>query len=377
MIWKAAIGDRTIHIKHFSAEQLKTLRRHQTYPDATDPNGAFRHVECTATTTEKEAYMASKTQSIKVPAGEDPVYYVQSYKERHYNCYQLENGFHGTRAWINLFEQGDYLINEKDRSTMCTMLGTCRQVYEEAYRIFWLSNAFSFDDPYSLGEFVGSLTLSQKHHLTNLHICERLHGMPGTYGYDWEATLKKYGDKSVIDVLSGLRTLNLCLEQRFGNDFAFNYHISGRHWLSQLSQPWLALRPAPLANVTVIITDKQSWMQMCGLMHIRCTVQRKSEIAEEIRNDIIGEENVAKARQDLLDKKASQKKRREELKQMKQRREVHEQVWRILENENYPIVEITPTQLNEISRVSFNPPILHQDEVLIVTTVAQGLRIDV
>lgn len=353
MIWEAAIGDRTIHIKHFSAEQLKSLQRHQTYPEATEPNGAFRHIECTATTTEEEAYIASKTQSTKVPAGEDPACYVQSCKSRHHNCYQLENGDHGTKAWVSLFEQGDYLIDEKDRVTMCTMLGTCRQVYEEAYRIFWRSNAFSFDDPYSLREFLGSLTVSQKHHLRSLHVCERLDRIPGYYGCEWKSTLQAPSDKHFLDQLRGLRTFNLCLEQRLHTEIAFNLHLSQPDWLSRLSQPWLALRPAPLATVTVIISDKQSLMLERGLMHLRCTVQRKSEIAEEIRNNIMDDRKVAEARQDILDKNTSKKKRREELKQMKVRQEV----------QGY--------------RVSFNPLILHRNEALTLIAFAGGLQLNV
>ena len=370
MIWEAAIGNRTIHIKHFSAEQLKSLQRHQTYPEATEANGAFRHIECVATTTEEEAYIASKTQNTRVPAGENSAYYVQSYKSRHYNCYQLENGAHGKNAWVSLFEQGDYLISEKDRITLCTMLGTCRQIYGEAYRIFWLSNAFSFDDPFSFREFLGSLTLSQKQHLTNLHICERLNHLPGVYGFEWEDTLRRPGGKSIIDLLSGLRTFNLCFEQRFNTEHSFNAHISLWGWLSNLSQPWLALRPAPLANVTVIISDKQSLMQRSGLMHLRCTVQRKSEIAEEIRNNIIDETQVAKARQNISDKRAAQKKRYRELKQMKQAED-------ILKDEINSTAEITHAQANEVSRVRFNPPIFRHDEAQILITIAGSLRINV
>ena len=390
-IWKAAIGDRTIHIKHFSAEQLETLQRHLTYPEATEPNGAFRHIECTATTTENEAHIASKTQSTVVPAGEDPAFYVQSYKSRHYNCYQLENGDHGKQAWISLFEQGDYLIDKKDRITTCTMLGTCRQIYEEAYRILWSSNAFSFDDPYSLREFLGSLTLSQKRHLTTLQICERLEQIPGIGDFDWADTFESSSKKKVLALLSGLRSFHLRLEQRidtqdaFNSAFnedafnsAFNSHISQWDWLSSLSTPWLVLRSAPLANVTVIIGDKQSFMQRHGLMDIRCTVQRKSEIADKIRNNIIDDDKVAKARQDIKNKRAFQKERRGQLKQEKVQDEVKKQAVEkqardILKHEDHPFEEITPAQFNVISRVSFNPPIPHQDEALIITIDLQIL----
>ena len=286
------------------------------------------------------------------------------------------------KAWISLFEQGDYLIDEKDRITICTMLGTCRQIYEEAYRIFWLSNAFSFDDPYSLREFLGTLTLSQKRHLTNLHICERLDRMPDMGGFDWGDTFERPSNKNVLGLLSGLQNFHLCLEQRFDIEDAFNAHIYQRNWLSCLSIPWLVLRPAPLADFTVIISDKRSFMHKHGLMDKRYTVQRKSEIAENIRHHIIDDDEVAKARQEKQDKKASQKDRREQLKQEKvQDEKVQEEVKRqardILKHEYYPIAEITPAQLNVISRVSFNPQILHQIETLIVITDLQRLSIDI
>ena len=363
LIWKAAIGDRTIHIKHFSADQLKTLQRHKTYPEATEPNGAFRHIECTATISEQEAYNASKLRSPSIPAGESPAYYVQSCESRHKNCHQLDDGSCGKQAWIDLFEHGDYLINEKDRITMCTMLATCRKIYEEVSGLFWLTNTFSFDDPYSLREFLGSLTsltLSQKHRLANLHVCEQLTGSSsGYYGFPWEMVLRKPRGRSVIDVLNGLKTLNLCLEQRFDNEDDFRMHTHLYAWLDTLSRPWLAIQHAPLVNVTVIISDKQSLMEKYGLVASRFTVQHKSEIAEQIRTNIFSEEKQAKARQDLLDKKASQKQRREELKQMKHRDEMRQQAYHILHSEYYPISIVTPEQRKAIISVS---PILYEEE---------------
>ena len=179
LIWKAVLGERLIHIKYFSAVQLSVLQRHQTIPEATEDRGAFRRIECSATITETQAYNASKVPCTKVPNGENPQFYVQACKERHACCFTLADGTKGKRLWKKLFDQGDYVIDEKNRITMCTLLLTSVQIYAEAFQVLWKSNTFSFDDPCSLKEFVRSLTTHQKQSLVMLHVSQKT-----DYSYD-------------------------------------------------------------------------------------------------------------------------------------------------------------------------------------------------
>lgn len=272
--------------------------------------GAFRHIECTAAVTENEAYEASKGPSQSIPHGEDRVCYVQPCSSRHGQCYSLEEGTFGEQTWISLFENGDYLINQEDRITMCLMLGTCRQIYEEAYRLFWLSNTFSFDEPHSLGEFFGSLTLSQKRHFTNLHISCRVQDRDA-FGV-WNIANKAFKG------MSGLRTFHLCVETRYFTGNEYLWTSQNDPWLlSRATQPWQALRASPLDTVTVVISDKRSHLQKHNLMGWRCTVLEKYGMAAMIRADIIDEEAGASARQQVLNIRAAKNQRRRQLEQQR------------------------------------------------------------
>ena len=268
-----------------------------------------------AAITEDEAYEASKGPNQSIPHGEDPLYYVQPCSSRHGKCYSPEKGAFGGQTWISLFENGDYLINQEDRITMCSMLGTCRQIYEEAYRLFWLSNTFSFDEPHSLGEFFGSLTLSQKRHFTNLHISCRVQNEDEFYV--WNIA------DNVFKSMSGLRTLHLCVEIRYIAGHDYEWTSQDNSWLlSKATHPWLPLRTSPLANVTVVISDERSHLQKHNLMRYRWTVLEKKRMAATIRADIINEEAVAHARQRLTDSRAFKNQRRRQLKQQRKTQQV-------------------------------------------------------
>ncbi|KAL8793552.1 MAG: hypothetical protein Q9195_003814 [Heterodermia aff. obscurata] len=305
LIWRAAIGDRMIHIKHFDQDQLKSLQRPPMHPDSAMVKGAFRHIQCRAIITEHEAYEASKAPSQSVPRGDDPACYVQSCKIRHSNCYSLGDGTRGKQVWACLFEQVDYSIAERDRITMCSLLGVSRQIYQEGYRLFWFTNTFSFDDPHSLGEFLGSLTLSQKRHLTNLHIVRR--------SYGWTAWEWNYVDsrRNVFSLLQGLKTLHLCIEQRTRPDsFDIQYQLVARRdatFIREICHPWSALRTSPLANVTVIISDWRANLRKYHLLADRCTVAEKNRVAEDIREDLTNEAAVAQAREEMFERRARNK----------------------------------------------------------------------
>lgn len=294
--------------------------------------------------TENKAYQISKAASKSLPHGEDPLCYVESCGSRHSSCYSLGNRVHAEQVWIGLFEQGDYEIDERDRITMCTMLGTSRQIYQEAYRLFWMSNTFSFDDPYTFREFVRSLTLSQKRHITNIHVINRMvDGRGSPWGFC----------ESAFKLLAGLKTFHLCLEQRSPNSPDYSKLSQRDGWaLESLSQPWLALRLASLTNVTVVISDKQSFLQTNNIMSFRNTVSEKKWVAEKIRADIIDEKAVAKARQQLQAGRASLNMRRTELKLKKARQMKAQAARRMLQSGQYCITDLDLEQANAVSTVS-------------------------
>ena len=297
------IGHRTIHIKHLDQNQLSLLQRHRTHPESTPARGAFRHIQCTAILTEDEAYEASKAPSQSVPAGEDPTCYVQSCESRHSNCYSLGNGTLGEEAWDRLFEQVEDSIAKRGRINMCSLLSVSRQIYQEAFKVFWSTNTFSFDDPYSFVEFLGSLTRSQKRHLTKLHVVRRLYDSGPR---DWEYELGYVErNRNNLRLLQGLKTLHLCFEQRSYLNYsdspltqmAHRSKVLVREWC----QPWSALHTSPLANVTVVISDNQALLKQSNLLMDRCTVAEKHWVAKKIRESLINEEAVVEGRQEILE----------------------------------------------------------------------------
>ena len=303
LIWRAAIGNRTIHIKHLDQNQLELLERHQTHPESTPTRGAFRHIECTAILTEDEAYEASKAPSQSVPAGEDPTCYVQPWESRHSNCYSLGEGTLIEEAWDRLFEQVEDSIAKRGRITMCSLLGVSRQIYREGFKVFWSTNTFSFDDPYSFVEFLGSLTLSQKRHLTKLHVFRELYDRGSR---DWEYELGYVErNRNNLRLLQGLKTLHLCFEQRSLSDTLVSQYKEMAHrsevLVREMCQPWSALHTSPLANVTVVISDDPALLQLNNRLMDRCTVAQKNWVAEKIRKSLTNEETVVQGRQEILE----------------------------------------------------------------------------
>ena len=225
--------------------------------------------------------------------------YVESYKSRHRSCFSLGIGTIGKQVWARLFEEVDYSIAERDRITMCSLLGTSRQIYQEGYRLFWFTNTFSFDDPYSLGEFLGSLTLSQKRHLTNLHVGRKLYD-PGDGDWHWRHVDKK---ENVLPLLQGLKTFHLSLEQRTrprATETLYQRVSRGEtSFVDEACHPWEAFLTSPLANVTVVISDKLAYLQKENLVACRCTVAQKNSVAEMIRERLTNEEAVALARKHM------------------------------------------------------------------------------
>ena len=186
---------------------------------------------------------------------------------------------------------------------MCSLLGVSRQIYEEGYRLFWLTTTFSFDDPYSLREFLGSLTLSQKRHLTNLHVMRRIDN-EGMSSFRWGHYIKP----NVLPLLQGLKTLHLCFEQRTRHRFDSQYQLLAHQdeaFIRNIFHPWSGLRTSPLANVTVVISDKRAHLQLNNLLADRCTVTEKNRVAEKIRESLTNKEAVARARQDIQGVRAS------------------------------------------------------------------------
>ena len=131
------------------------------------------------------------------------------------------------------------MTTKKPRKPMLdlSILGSCRQIYEEANMLLWTSNTFSFADGMTLRKFADSLHSTQRKKLARMHID---HSMDFEFcAYRWERTF----GLSFISRLNGLRTLHTTLE------FPFNSHSPERPNYTLLR----GMQLLPLQHVTVVV----------------------------------------------------------------------------------------------------------------------------
>lgn len=88
-----------------------------------------------------------------------------------------------------------------------SLLGACRQAYEEANLLLWTTNTFSFEDATTLRTFVNSLHSTQRTKLTRMHIDFGLQHF-SEMGSQHALSL------SLISRLNGLRTLHATIRQQ-------------------------------------------------------------------------------------------------------------------------------------------------------------------
>ena len=110
------------------------------------PKSGLRHAICVASQSELSAYEEAISGYAVVPKGQMAEYYIASCNERHAAC--------------KMCGSGPMYLSEADGRALrvdLNVLGTCRQLYEEANHLLWTTNTFSFEDPKSFEKFFGSL----------------------------------------------------------------------------------------------------------------------------------------------------------------------------------------------------------------------------
>lgn len=143
------------------------------------------------------------------------------------------------------------------------VLGVSRQVYFECFDVFWSTNQFSIDDPYTLPLFLISLRLSQKVKLRNLQL-----SVIGSSGF-WSLKITQ----NQIRLLRGLRNLHLCFAETWVADDAQDLSVL------------LYLQKLSLEHVTVTI--KLSYLNQQPLdmfPWVIRTQKQKKEIETKIRS---------------------------------------------------------------------------------------------
>lgn len=233
--------------------------------------GRFRHAVCTATASEDEAYEEFMTGHKHVPADDSAQFYSITFKERHVHCksWSLEDERFWNAEQRRLFR---LMTAEERRKPMLdlSILGACRQMYEEANVLLYTTNTFSFEETTPFKTFVDGLHSTQRKKLTRIHI--DLAWDPFS-ALEWERSLRP----SLISKLDGLRTLHATLDQSSGN-----YSYPQLFILTPLSR----MQILPLKHVTIVVGDHIKG-QNPRHQKYRWTITKKKEVAEGLRSKLL------------------------------------------------------------------------------------------
>lgn len=246
-IFSLVVGHQLIHLLYFP-----TLEK-------------FRHTICTAAASEDEAY--EEFMNGHTPSGGSAVFHSVTFKKRHVYC----------KSWVNEnehFLHADYrslsrlmTMEERRKPTLnLSILGACRQMYEEANVLLWTTNTFSFEDPPTLRVFIDGLHSTQRNKLSRIHI--DFEGLSFS-AFEWEQALRP----SFLSKLKGLRTLHATFDE-------FSKHYYG----SITPTPMSLMQILPLQHVTVfignifkrVISEHDTW-----------TLTQQREAAEALRNKLL------------------------------------------------------------------------------------------
>lgn len=297
-ILRYAVGDSLIHIKY--------ICQFYYYPGTPIlyPKGGLRAAFCTAGESESHASEAVVANSFAVPASADSNYYIPPCKERHQGCTMVRNG------------PTSILPEERERLKVdLAILGTCRQIYEEAHVVLWCTNTFSFDDGISFRLFVDALNTVQRQKLKHIHMSINVEIDQPTNQVRDTTEVTQWKQKitaTTVQKLKGLRHLHLCIEQYSLTrpSFLASHDTDEESIDSVLRQmkPFFHFQSLPLDQVTVIISDDIAPEE--GPFADRWTKATKLTIASEIKDKIANPlgADVAKAEKEAKRQEIEHKK---------------------------------------------------------------------
>ena len=248
-IWRYAVGDQVIHVlsdrlNGFSHEVCNTECFTERRPNVLEAD------------INSEPNNESSTDLDKLAAKLDGPPIRESWEDTHRSCLGMG--------------RPPFAVNIQKLTL--GVLGVSRQVYFECFDVFWSTNQFSIDDPYTLPLFLISLRLSQKVKLRNLQLT-----VIGSSGF-WSLKMTQ----SQIRLLRGLRNLHLCFAETWVADDAQD--LSVLLYLQELSLEH------------VIVTVKLSYLEQQPLdmfPWVIRTQKQKKEIETKIRSMVIMGHNDA------------------------------------------------------------------------------------
>lgn len=241
----------------------------------------LRHAICIAKQSEQSAYDAFVSGNADIPEGESPEHYVVSFRERHAACKMCGDG-------------PMYMLEEDQQALRVDLnvLGVCRQLYEEANHLLWVTNTFSFEDPRTFAKFFGSLNPAQKHNLAKIHISADIGGFSSYYTNSYQRARwdDGYWGKGLkipnLKMLRGVVTLHLCVNQTFESASHVSRLLAEETIETTQGADMeiiLRLRALSLKHVTVVVSDDPARLKRWDSTDLRWTAVRKTEYAESIR----------------------------------------------------------------------------------------------
>ena len=164
-----------------------------------------------------------------------------------------------------------------------SVLGACRQIYDEAKAILWTTNTFSFEDGLSLQKFIQGLHTTQSNKLTRMHI-----------DMEWDLSRSKEQwrealQPSLISKSNALQTLHITLDQDY---MPIDMADIGRQFENKppAPHPLLTLQTLTLKTVTVAIGDRV-FVPYPGIPdemnELRWTIAQKREVAQGLRSSLL------------------------------------------------------------------------------------------
>lgn len=129
-------------------------------------SGKIRHTVCTANASEDEVYEQSMTGHFHLPCDDSIENLEFDFRDRHTCCTSWDRDEEGRVRW-DRYASGrvstSMAVEELPKPMLdLSLLGVCRQVYEEANFLLWNTNTFSFEADVSFLTFINSLHSTQR-----------------------------------------------------------------------------------------------------------------------------------------------------------------------------------------------------------------------
>ena len=251
-----------IHVKFLNEYALKDLLSGSKNPKTIPEDGGLCASFCVAEKSEQAAYNEANLNAEDVQGSGNPDT-VETCEQRHEACLMCGED---DKAIPVTGLQGERLTFADNLS----VLGVCRQLYEESNNVLWQSNTFSFDDPESFTRFVASMNPAQKKNFRKMHLSLNV-PIDESSRWRFEKWAKAIPGR-ILTPLKAVKILHLTLDQYSTwnpRDSPKDKvpHTTSQRWVNETMNQMLGLRMLPWKHkqdadqgkhVTVIISDDAS-----------------------------------------------------------------------------------------------------------------------